>query len=124
MFEIIRIKLLGIQPVARVTDKLFEHLVQREFGNRASEVKHKLQQVRSDSQNGKNRISAAILKLSNKDFSAIDYYIKMGAQDFRDVISKAEYPRCAAFGFGKIERQDKKRVYLEDWIEYSKWLNK
>ena len=124
MFEAIRIKLLGIQPAAKVTDKLLERLFQREFGNRAPEVKQKLQQVTSETQKGKNRISAAILKLSNMDFSAIDYFIGMSSEDSRDVISKAEYPRCSKFGFDDIEGQNMKGVYLDDWTEYSKWLNK
>lgn len=110
MFEAIRIKFFGSQPAARVTDKILERLIERDFGSKALEVKQKLQRVTSDSHNGKNRISAAILKLSNKDF--------------RDVISQAEYPRCSKLDFDKIEKRNMKAIYLDDWTEYSKWLTK
>jgi hypothetical protein len=74
----------------------------------ALEVKQKLQRVTSDSHNGKNRISAAILKLSNKDFNSTDYYINMSHGDFRDVISQAEYPRCSKLDFDKMEKENMK----------------
>ena len=67
MFEIILINLIGTQPTAKVTDKTIERIINRDFGNRADEVKQKLKQVISDTKNVKNRIAAAIIKLSNKD---------------------------------------------------------
>jgi uncharacterized protein YgbK (DUF1537 family) len=124
MFETIRIKIFGKQPAAKVTDRKLERLIQREFGHRISEVRQKLQRVTSDTNNGKNRISAAILKLANKDFNVLDHYIAMNNSDFRDVISQAEYPRCSKLDFGEMEERNMKHIYLEDWIEYSNWLNK
>jgi hypothetical protein len=123
MFETIRIKLLGTQPAAKVTDQLLERIIHRDFGNSSDEVKQKLREVISDSQNGKNRISAAIIKLSNKDIKAIDHYIAMSNNDSRDVISQAEYPRCSKLGFDEMEEHNMKLIYLSDWIEYSKWIN-
>lgn len=117
MFEAIRIRIFGIQPSAKVTDKTLEHLIQREFGSKADDVKQKLQQVTSDTRGGKNRISAAILKLSNKDFNSIDYYINISKNDFRDVIFQAEYAKCAKLDFNKMAKQMMKRIYLEDWID-------
>jgi hypothetical protein len=124
MFEVSRIKLFGNQPEAHITDKKLEQLIHRDFGNKTPQVKQKLLQVTSDTQNGKNRISATIVKLSNKDVNKIDYYVDISNSDFRDVILQAEYPRCSKLGFGDTERQNMKRTYLEDWTEYSKWLNK
>ena len=92
MFETLRIKVFGTQPAATVTDKILEQIIQRDFGNCANEVKQKLKQITSDTHEGKNRISAAIIKLSNKDINVIDHYIDMTKNDFRDVISRAEYP--------------------------------
>ncbi len=124
MIEAIRIKLFGSQPSASVTDKKLDWLIQRDYESKAPEVKQKLQRITSDTHKGKNRISAAILKLSNKDCYKIDYYVAMSNCDFRDVISQAEYPRYSKFGFADLEEQNVKRIYLEDWTEYSKWLNK
>ena len=124
MFETIQIKIFGKQPTAKVTDQKLQRLIQREFGAKASEVKQKLQQVESDTDSGKNRISAAILKLSNRDFNLIDYYVEIGNQDFRDLILRAEYPRCSKFGFGEIDKQNKRKIFLQDWKEYSEWLSR
>ena len=124
MFEIVRIKIFGGQPIAKVTDKKLDQLIQREFGGRAPEIKRKLQQVTSDTGDGKNRISAAILKCSNGDFKAIDHFIATSSEDFRDVISNAEYPRFSKLSVKHTEGQNMKRIYLEDWREYSNWLKK
>jgi hypothetical protein len=124
MFEVLRIKLFGTQPTASITSRTLNRIIRREFGNKSQEVKQKLEQVTSETNNGKNRISASILKLSNKDFTAIDDYIKKSNDDFRDVIMKAEYPRCAKVSFEGTPRQTVKQIHLEDWIEYSKWLKK
>lgn len=124
MFETLRIKVFGTQPAATVTDKILEQIIQRDFGNCANEVKQKLKQITSDTHEGKNRISAAIIKLSNKDINVIDHYIDMTKNDFRDVISRAEYPRCFKLDFGQAEKKlNIKQVYLSDWNEYSNWLN-
>ena len=122
MFEALRIRIFGTQPVAKVSDNTLERLIQREFDSLSNEVKQRFKQLNSDTHNGKNRLSAAILKLSNKDLSAIDFYIGMSNNDFRDVIYRAEYPRSFKFGFGEM-KENKKRIYLDDWTEYNKWIN-
>lgn len=85
------------------------------------EVKYKLQQIHSDTHSGRNRISAAIIRLSNKNVNAIDHYVGLSRQDFRDVIMQGEYPRCSQFGLTDISRKARKR-YLEDWKDFSQWL--
>lgn len=124
MFEILKIKLFGIQPVAKVTDKTLERLIFRDFGNKKTEVMKKLEQVISDTHKGKNRISADIAKLANKDLQSIDNYIEISIKDCRDVISQAEYPRLTNFEFGDFEKRNLKQIYREDWTEYRNWLNK
>lgn len=122
MLETLRINFFGTQPVAIVTDKILERIIQRDFGNRADEVKQKLKEVISDNHNGKNRISAAILKLSNKDIKAIDHFISLSNNDCRDVISQAEYPKCSKLNLSEMEEQNMKPIYFDDWIEYLKWI--
>jgi hypothetical protein len=94
MLEELKIKIWGTQPVAKVTDKQLDRLVEREFSQYIDAVKNKLYKVESDTLNGKNRISAAIIKLSNKDLKLLDHYIDIANADCKDVLSQAEYPRC------------------------------
>ena|SRR5215204_3594175 len=124
MFETLQIRLFGTQPFAKVDSKTLERIVHREFGNVASEVKEKLQRVKSDTPSGKNRISTAIIRLADKDINAIDNLIEISNNDCRDVLSKAEYPRCSELDFDIMEKSTMKQIYLADWKEYSNWLNK
>jgi hypothetical protein len=124
VFEILRIIVLGQEPASKISDKTLERLLEREFGSRAGEVNQKLQRINSDSPNGKNRFSAAILKLANSDFEKIDYYINLCNDDFRDVVAAAEYPERMKFAFHKIARWKKRQIYLSDWNQYSRWLRK
>ena len=73
---------------------------------------------------GKNRISAAILKLSNKDINLVQHYIEKSNFDFRDVIAEAEYKKCSTHSFEEIQNKDMSNIYYEDWTEYSQWLEK
>jgi len=124
MFETLRIILFGRQPFAKVDSKTLERIIRREFGDRANEVKRKLQGVASSTPNDKNRISAAILKLADKDLGAVDKFIEINNNDFRDVLARAEYPRCSDLGFGELNKKKMKQVYLADWKDYSDWLNR
>lgn len=123
MLEELKTKIWGTQPIAKVADKLLHRLIQREFPQHTDEVKTKLDKVDSDNQSGKNRISAAILKLSNKDLNLLDHYIDIANGDSRDVLSLAEYPRCSKIDFDDFDNNKMKSIYLDDWREYSKWLN-
>lgn len=123
MFEVFKIKYLGVQPEAKVTTLRLESLIAREFPRHIEEVTLKFYKVKGDTPNGMNRISAAILKLADKDLSSIDHYIEMANADSRDVLALAEYPRCSKIGFDNFDKNQMKEVYLDDWREYSKWLN-
>jgi hypothetical protein len=123
MFEEFKIKYLGIQPIAKVSTLKVESLIAREFPNHIDEVILKFYNIKGDNPNGINRISAAILKLANKDISMIDHYIEIANADSRDVLSKAEYPRSTKIGFVDFDKKKMKSIYLDDWTEYSKWLN-
>ncbi len=124
MFEFLKIKFFGIQPTAKITDKTIERIIKREFGNNADKVKDKLQQVISDTSKGRNRISAAVLKLANKDFDKIDYWIHISNNDFREVVAKAEYPRISNLDFAEVNQTESKNIYSADWLDYSSWINK
>lgn len=122
MNEKLKIKLFGTQPSAKISEELLEQLINREFPSSKNEVTEKLKLVNSDSTAGTRRISAAILKLTNRDFGKLDSLIQQANQDSRDILSAAEYPRISEEGFigfnSRTESQNKE-LYLADWNEYS-----
>ena len=124
MNEIELIKTRIEQPVAKISNTELEKLIVREFPNNSDLVKRRLTEIRSDSQNGKNRIGAAVLKLAKLDLNAIDSLIKRANEDFRDIVSQAEYPRALKYGFEQRSDNELKTDYLNDWTEYSEWKNK
>jgi hypothetical protein len=123
MFEEFKIKYLGIQPVGKVSTNQLEGLIAREFPRNIDEITLKFNSIKADNPNAINRISAAILNLSNKDISKIDSFIEMSNNDSRDVLALAEYPRYSKLVFSDLNNKRKKTIYLEDWAEYSKWIN-
>jgi hypothetical protein len=124
MLDLLKIKLFGHQPVAKISDQLLDTLIERDYKNNAVIVKEKLNTIDSDSQAGKNRIAAGILKLANKNFDALDELIEKANTDSRDIFMWAEYPRCAKLDFDELDDKQMKQVYIEDFNEYSKWLGK
>ncbi len=124
MSDIQNIKLFGNQPSAKISDELLEKLIIREFKVDTAVVSEKLKNVISDSQMGKNRISADILKLANKDINTLDELIERANIDSRDIMLWAEYPRCAELGFDELDENAMKQIYIDDFVEYSNWLNR
>lgn len=127
MLEKLKIKYLGIQPVAKISKELLDKLIRRDLPENYEMVKQKLDLIKSDSFNGQNRLSAAVLKLSNGDLNKIDSYIEMCNSDYRNVVSEAEYPRVSKIGFIDMEQTKSSKLreyYLEDWTEYTNWINK
>lgn len=114
----------GEQPTAKISDKELEFLIRRDFTNNAELVKQKLNKIQSDSLNGKNRISAAVLKITNMELDKMDSIIIKANEDFRDIVSEAEYPRASKYGFDEPNEKELKTDYLNDWTEYSEWKNK
>jgi hypothetical protein len=124
MFETLKIKLFGIQPVPKITESILKKIIERDFKSNSTEVKSRIEKVESETESGKKRISLAILKLANGNLEDVKKYIEVSNIDFRDLISQAEYPRCSELGFEAMENPEIRKVYLEDWEEYTKWLNK
>ena len=50
--------------------------------------------------------------------------VKKANEDFRDVVSQAEYPRASKYGFDEPSEKELKTDYLNDWNEYVEWKNK
>lgn len=125
MFNKLRIILFGTQPAAKVNQKTLERIIKRDFDGKEIEVKRKLLKIESETPNEKNRITAAILKLANQNINKIDELIKISNNDYRDVLMRAEYPKCADAEDSIFDNSKMmKGIYLEDWKNYSDWLSK
>ena len=124
MNEIELIKRKGEQPTAKISNAELESLIEREFPNNLNVIKQKLNKIQSNSQNGKNRIGAAVLKLANSELNKIKDLINKANEDFRDIVSEAEYPRASKYGFDEPNDNELKTDYLNDWIEYKDWKDK
>jgi hypothetical protein len=124
MFDLLKLKLFGHQPVAKISDQLLDTLIDRDFKSNAARVRTKLNNINSDSKAGQNRIAAGILKLADKNFDALDELIKKANEDSRDILLRAEYPRCAKLGFDDaVDKKQMRQIYIDDFNEYTSWLN-
>jgi hypothetical protein len=123
MFEKKKITLFGEQPTAKISEKTLKRLIKRDFPNQAEIIYSKLIGIKGDSLNGKRRIAASILKLANKDLDEIEQLINKANEDYRDVLAKSEYPRNSSYDFGERTEKENKKDYIQDWEEYSDWLN-
>jgi transposase len=107
----------------KISSELLELLINREFADRSTEVPEQLKQVKSDSESGRRRISAAILKLANRSRERLEQLIQRANSDFRDIIAQAEYPRVFEAGFGELTEGEERKANEADWKEYQNWLN-
>ena len=68
-----------------------------------------------------SRVKLAILKLAGNNRKEVEKYTAIAKQDFRDVLSWAEYPRQSRLSTIP-EGPDKERLIREDRTEYESWL--
>lgn len=111
------------QQPAKISSELLEQLINREFCELSNEVTEKLKNLNSDSEAGRRRIAAAILKLANGELNELNQLIKQANSDYRDVIAWAEYPRVFKAGFGELTDEEELQANKADWKEYQNWLN-
>lgn len=68
------------------------------------------------------RVRLAILKLSGSDFEELRIITKSAKEDFRDVLSWAEYPRQSE-SWSMPDGPKKEKLVEEDRAEYEQWLS-
>src|SRR5579862_9863974 len=115
------------QPIPKVFDADVERLVKRDFPlEEERAVFSALKKYgKKDWHREVPRVRLAILKLAYGSREKLREAIAMADQDYRDVLSYAEYPSY----FSKINPTEKdeakrKRVIDTDWQEYRAWLEK
>lgn len=68
------------------------------------------------------RVRLAVLKLSGPNVSEVEKMTNYAKQDFKDIISWAEYPRQSK-SLSLSGRENKQRMIEYDKKEYEEWLN-
>lgn len=105
---LLKVKLLGHQPAAKISDQLLNALIAREFRNSTDIVKTKLNNIDSDRAAGKNRIAEGILKLADENLVLLDE-LKSANRNYRDILMWAEYLRNAKLGFEELDKIEMKQ---------------
>ena len=109
------------QPVPIVTEDDVRHIAIRDFGHDDAES---VLATLSRSE-GSPRVQLAILKLADRNLEVLEEVERLAAQDFRDALAAAEYPRYTReLGFSKAPQSLLKDVIESDWKQYREWLDR
>ncbi len=68
------------------------------------------------------RVRLAILKLAGTSFEELRRYTLAAKQDYRDVLSWAEYPEQSAADY-RISPIDKEKLQVRDREQWQRWLD-
>ncbi|MBS1773468.1 MAG: hypothetical protein JST82_11470 [Bacteroidetes bacterium] len=116
------------QKVAVVNDNDIDRIIKRDFPKFIpSEIINILSLYISESNKGKNRVYASIIKLSNGDIELLKKYVDVAKNDDRDVLAQAEYPQYSEYlwaFFDSPKGQKKEDILSADWTQYQDWFNK
>ena len=83
-----------------------------------------LSRYKSEGEKDANRVHAAILKIADGSLEKVEKYVEVAIIDYRDVLSWAEYPSYSKNLFEKVSYEKKKQRNDDDWQQYNEWLNK
>jgi hypothetical protein len=124
MFEKLKIIILGIEPVAKISREQIDRIVKKDFGKRQyTKIMNALSKYKSETDRDNFRVWSAILKLSESRINRLVSNVRKARSDFRDVITEAEYPEYSQCTFSGMRYFAKKKIFLRDWNQYKKWLS-
>jgi len=114
------------QKVPIITKLDINRIINRDFPpNKLDEIDGILKLYKSDGDNGGYRIYASIFKLSDGNIMSLKKYVGMANNDFRDIISMAEYPNYSEHAFeDDLSMEMEKQLITNDWTQYESWLNR
>jgi hypothetical protein len=69
-----------------------------------------------------DRVKIAILRLAGTEIDKIRKYTQLAKEDYRDILSWAEYPRQSK-SWSLLEGPEKKKLRELDRANYEKWLD-
>jgi hypothetical protein len=114
------------QKTPEISNSDIKRIIKRDFSqSEFVETENILQLYKSESESGRNRVFASILKLSNGDLELLKKFVEKAKYDFRDIISLSEYPSYTEHAFGNdLSEQKKKQLIEDDWSQYKYWFDK
>jgi hypothetical protein len=115
------------QPVPDVTDEDVKRIALRDFGEpQLSQVMAVIEECGTQEWNRDcARVRLAILKLANGNLERLLDATKVAINDYRDVLSAAEYPGYAReIGFSEAAEKSTQAVIDDDWRQYRHWFEK
>jgi hypothetical protein len=114
------------QKIPKISDNDIKRIANRDFSQLDFSIIESLLKVyKSESNKGKNRVYASILKLSGGNIELIKKYVDKANNDYRDVIALSEYPNYSQHVFeDDLSDEKKKQLIKDDWTQYEAWLNK
>jgi len=116
------------QPIPDVTDEDVQRIAIRDVGEvQPARVLAILREYGKQAWNRppSPRVHLAILRLANGDLNQLSEQTKTAIQDFRDVLSYAEYPRYTKeIGFTEVSGETERAIIDDDWRQYREWLEK
>lgn len=114
------------QKTPNISDTDIKRLIRREFPNKLiSKIEAILKQYVSGNQKGRNRVYASILKLSNGNIDDLAKNVEQANNDFRDIISRVEYPNYSKYVFEKnLTDEQEKQLIQKDWEQFKSWFDK
>jgi hypothetical protein len=117
-----------MQPVPSVTREDVERVIRRDFAAvDPALVVTILNEHRDDGgeTSGRYRVHLAALKLANGDLEQLREHVRISNQDYRDVLSAAEYPMATTRwrAVDKMSAEERQKIYDADWKQYQDWLN-
>jgi hypothetical protein len=114
------------QPVPGVTPEDVTRLIRRDFAlYQVADVTAVLQDCGGDDSRISARVRIACLKLANGDVEQLQKIVNLAKQDYRDVLTPAEYPEYSRKAWGKnLPAAELHRIYESDWSQYQDWLER
>jgi hypothetical protein len=113
------------QPVPNVTEGDVKRIALRDFGDaQVALVLSILDEFGKQDWNRPDpRVRLAILKLANGNLDRLLDESRTAIQDYRAVLSEAEYPRYSRkIGLGDDPESVQRAVIDDDWRQYREWL--
>ena len=113
------------QFIPNIKDADIQRIVEREFPqSKFVDIETILKMYVSETEKGKNRVYASVLKLSEGNIDLLKKYTDKAIIDYRDVISLAEYPDYSKSAFEDLLENEEEQLINDDWAQYQDWLNK
>jgi len=111
------------QPIPDVGVKDVNRISHRDYPSAANEALAILSRYGAEPYHQESaRVQVAILKLAGGSFEKLHSMTSIACDDFRDVLSWAEYPEYSKRAIHKFTLEEKRRIIEADWKQYYDWI--